>query len=63
MTSHKFVHDFFLKMGDSLNDRPNDNNFKVKAKRVCNEENALWDEEYIATPYSPPMMNKVMVKM
>ena len=63
MMSHNFVHGFFLKAGDSVNDQPNDNGFNAKAKSIYNDEKALWDEEYVTTPYSPPMMNKVMVKM
>lgn len=59
--SHNFAHGFFLKAGDSVNDQPNDNEFNVKAKYIYSYKNALWDEEYVSTYYSLPMMNNVIV--
>ena len=63
MMSNNFVHGFFLKAVSSGNDQPNNDGSNAKAKSIYNDEKALWDEEYVITPYLPPMMNKVMVKM
>ena len=54
---------FFLKAGDSTNDQPNHTGFNAKAKSIYNEEKAKWDEEFVTTKFSPPMMNMVLSKM
>ena len=41
MMSNNFVHGFFLKAGDSVNDQPNDNGFNAKAKSIYNNEKEL----------------------
>ena len=61
--ANNFVQPFLLKAGDSTTDQPNDNGFNAKCKSVYAEEKAKWDETFLTTTYTPPMMNMVLVSM
>ena len=51
---------FFLKAGDSDNDQTNENGYNVQTKSIYNEEKGIWDEQFVSTPFTPAMMNKVI---
>ena len=55
-------HPFSLKAGDSTNDQPNDNGPNAAFKACYNDKKDEWDEQFGTTQYTPPHMNKVLVK-
>ena len=63
MMSNACVHSFFLNVGDSTNNQKSINGVTKKVKSYYNNKKAFWDDEYSSTPFSPPMIKTVMVKM
>ena len=61
--ANNYIQPFFLKVGDSTTDQPNDNGFNAKCKAIYGEEKAKWDEKFLTTKYTPPMMNHVLKSM
>lgn len=54
---------FFLKLGDSTNNQPNNKGFNAKAKAVYWDEKNEWDKRFTTVTYTPAHMNIVLVTM
>ena len=58
----KNIQPFVLKVGDSINDQPNDNGPNSKLKYLYNILNSKWMLNYGTTRFQPLHMNSVLVE-
>ena len=58
----KNIQPFILKVGDSINDQPNDNGLNSTLKDLYNISKAKWTMKYGTTRFQPHHMNSVLVE-
>ena len=58
----KTIQKFVLKIGESINDQPNNNGPNSKLKSLYNVENSEWMLKYRTTKFSPHHMNSVLIE-
>lgn len=46
-----------------MNDEPNNNGSNAKSKEVYSDKQLAWDEILVTTPFTPPHMNTILVKV
>ena len=56
----KHIHSCLLKVGDSENDQANNNGPNIYFKYFYNGANAIWDEKFGTTNFTPSHMNQVV---